>query len=68
MKMVLRFITLNERDNGYLIGVNMIYLSDEEQEIFDEGFNAKSMHLPYCPYELGTLGYILWWRGFESNE
>jgi len=46
----------------------MIYLSDEEQEIFDEVFNAKSMHLPYCPYELGTLGHILWWRGFESND
>lgn len=46
----------------------MIYLSDEEQEIFDEGFNAKSMRFLYCPYELGTLGHILWWKGFESNE
>lgn len=45
----------------------MIYLSDEEQEIFDEGFgDATTSPIVFCGYCSGTLGYELWWKGFCS--
>jgi hypothetical protein len=45
----------------------MIYLSDEEQEIFNEGFSeATSNSIPFCSYYSGTLGHDLWWKGFRS--
>ena len=46
----------------------MIYLSDEEQEIFDEGFKAANYPYFILPeYQFGTLGYDLWWKGFNAN-
>lgn len=46
----------------------MLYLSDEEQEIFDEGYkSAKSGYIPFCLYHLGTLGHELWWKGFWQS-
>lgn len=45
----------------------MIYLSDEEQEIFDEGFQSvNSPSIPICSYISGTLGHDLWYKGFCS--
>lgn len=41
-----------------------IYLNDEEQEIFDEGYKSAKSYLPCCSYEYGTLGFTLWWKGF----